>query len=196
MVTYVRGSKLSEEERRELLQLIKERALLRGGSFSLASGSESSYYFDGKMVTTLPRAARLAAIEVLAAIRDTDAEAIGGLGYGAIPLASNVALLSDLDDRPIRAFFVREERKKRGTMKLIEGNLPAKGSKVAIVDDVITKGGSINKAIEAVQEAGCEVVRVVVLVDRQQGGSDELKQQGYDFVALFKADPTGELSIS
>ena len=90
---------------------------------------------------------------------------------------------------------MRGELKEHGTQKAIEGCLPGKGSKVAIVEDVITKGGSTLKAIEAVEAAGCLVDRVVALVDRHQGGSDELQQMGYDFTALLHADASGEVSL-
>ena len=88
---------------------------------------------------------------------------------------------------------MRGNLKEHGTQKAIEGRLPAKGFKVAIVEDVITKGGSTLKAIAAVEAAGCLVDRVVALVDRHQGGSDELRKRGYNFSAIVHADEEGEV---
>ena len=99
-------------------------------------------------------------------------------------MVTAVALVSHLEGKPIPAFIVREVTKEHGTMRQIEGHLK-EGSRVAIVDDVLTTGGSVLKAIEAVAAAKCQVVKVVVLVDRSEGGSDKLKQEGYDFTALL-----------
>jgi orotate phosphoribosyltransferase len=93
-------------------------------------------------------------------------------------------LVSHLEGKPIPAFIVREIAKEHGTMRQIEGHLKP-GSRVAIVDDVLTTGGSVSMAIEAVEAAKCKVVKVMVLVDRQEGGSDRLKKEGYDFTALL-----------
>jgi orotate phosphoribosyltransferase len=96
---------------------------------------------------------------------------------------------------PITSFIVRKEVKGHGTEQLIEGDMP-EGEKVAIVDDVCTTGSSVFHAIEAVEEAGCEVVKVVVLVDRCQGGSDELRRRGYDLVCLMQATPEGIVEVN
>jgi orotate phosphoribosyltransferase len=95
-----------------------------------------------------------------------------------------VALTSHLLGRPLRAFIVRKEAKQHGTGKAIEGELAA-GERVAIVDDVMTTGGSVKQAIEAVEKLGAKVAKVVCLVDRGEGGSMELSAKGYDFAALF-----------
>jgi orotate phosphoribosyltransferase len=121
-------------------------------------------------------------------------DAIGGLTLGADPIVAAVAVISHLEGQPIPAFIVRAEFKKHGTQKKIEGHLP-KGGRVAIIEDVITTGGSVFKAIEAVEAEGCRVVKVIALLDRHQGGSDKLREMGYDFVALLSADPSGEVSL-
>jgi orotate phosphoribosyltransferase len=91
-------------------------------------------------------------------------------------------------------FYVRSEKKAHGTGQLIEGNLPAKrGAPVAVVEDTITTGGSLQKAIEAIEAAGCTVAKVIVMVDRQQGGVETLRSKGYDVVALFKANSRGNI---
>jgi len=100
-----------------------------------------------------------------------------------------------LEGKPIPGFIVRAETKEHGTQGRIEGYLP-KGGKVAITDDVVTTGGSLLKAIEAAEAEGCQVVKVVALLDRHQGGSDELKLRGYDFTAILSAGPSGEIYIN
>jgi orotate phosphoribosyltransferase len=96
--------------------------------------------------------------------------------------------------RGISGFYVRSERKGHGTERLIEGNLPATpGARVAIVDDTMTTGGALLRAAEAVEAAGCRVAKVVVVVDRRQGGAETLRAKGYDVTALFEADEQGRI---
>jgi orotate phosphoribosyltransferase len=109
-------------------------------------------------------------------------------------MVAAVAVVSHLEGKPIPAFIVRGEVKGHGTQKRIEGPLKA-GARVAIVDDVITTGGSVLRAIEAAEAEGCRVVKVVVLLDRQQGGADEIRRKGYDFSAILTADESGEVSL-
>lgn len=185
---------MAPEQQERFLELVKQRGLLRG-DFTLASGERSSYFFDLKMVTLSPEGAYLTGKLVLELLREIGVDAVGGLTLGADPIVTAVAVVSHLEGNPIPAFIVRGELKAHGTQKNIEGNVPAKGCNVAVVEDVITKGGSTLKAIEAIEAADCRVVKVVALVDRHQGGSDELRKRGYDFTALLHADDDGEISI-
>lgn len=178
------------EQRERFLHLVRERGILRG-DFTLASGAKSSYFFDLKMVTLSAEGAYLAGKLVFELLKDRGIDAVGGLTLGADPIVTAVALVSHLEGTPINAVIVRGELKEHGTQKAIEGCLPEKGSTVAIVEDVITKGGSTLKAIAALEDAGCQVVRVIALVDRHQGGSDELRKRGYDFSAILHADAEG-----
>lgn len=180
------------ELRERFLELVKERALLRG-DFTLASGAKASYFFDLKMLTLSAEGAYLTGKLVYELVKDVDA--VGGLTLGADPIVTAVAVVSHLEGRPIPAFIERGEQKGHGTQKSIEGYLPAKGSKVAIVEDVITTGGATLRAIGLAEEAGCRVVKVVALLDRHQGGSDELRKRGYDFTAILHADAAGEVSL-
>ena len=177
----------------EIKRLVLEFALFRG-DFTLSSGARSSYYIDGRLITTRPDGAHLIGKEIWERIKREDVDAIGGLALGGIPIATAVSLVSYLEKKPIPVFMVRKERKEHGTQKKIEGNLP-KGGRVAIVDDVITTGESVIEAIEAVEAAGCRVIKVITLLDRHQGGSDKLRQRGYDFVSLLSADASGEITI-
>jgi len=176
-----------------LLEIFREKAVLRG-DFTLSSGLKASYYVDGRMVTLWPEGAYLIGKKVLDILDGAGIEAVGGMTVGADPIATAVSLVSHLEGRNIPAFIVRGGVKEHGTQKVIEG--PVKdGSRVAIVDDVLTTGGSIIKAIEAVEAKGCSVVKVVVLLDRQQGGVDEIRRRGYDLAAIFTADADGEISL-
>jgi orotate phosphoribosyltransferase len=150
------------------------------GDFTLVSGKKSKYYFDSKKTTLLPEGSYLVAREILRTIRDNgiQAEGIGGLTLGADPIVCPVAALSHVDGPPLRAFIVRKEAKEHGTARKIEGNLEP-GSRVVVVDDVVTTAGSTLKAIEAAEAAGLEVVAVICLVDREEGGTEKLTRWPY-----------------
>lgn len=174
------------ERRERLRQLIAERALTRGGSFKLASGKVSAFYFDMKPVACDPEGSRLIADLVLDELNGDEVDYIGGLAVGAIPIVNSVVQRS-YDRKPIPGFFVRKESKQRGTQKLIEGNLePA--SKVVLVEDVTTTGGSVLRAVEAVRDLGCTVTKVVTIVDRLEGAEENLSKHGIELVALFTRD--------
>jgi orotate phosphoribosyltransferase len=181
-------------DRERLLDMMKREKALLYGNFTLSSGKRSSYYFDGKMISLHPEGAYLIGRIMFHLLAHYQVDAVGGLGVGADPLATSIAITSHLEGKPISAFIVREQRKEHGTQKEIEGRCP-KGGRVAIVDDVVTRGSSILKAIEAVEAQGCQVVKVIALLDRHEGGSDELKRKGYDFTAIFSADAAGEVTI-
>lgn len=178
----------------EVLKLMRETKALQYGDFTLASGVKSSYYFDGRLLTLHPEATYLIGRIIFNLLADTKIDAVGGVAIGGVPMATAIAIVSRLEDKPIPAFIVREERKEHGTRSRIYGHLPRAG-RVAIVDDVITTGGSVLKAIEAVEAEGCQVVKVVALLDRQEGGSEELQRRGYNFGALFSSDVSGEVTI-
>lgn len=173
----------------KLLALLKELAL-EYGEFWLSSGKTSSYYLDGKKITLHPEGSYYVAKAILDIIKHDQAKAIGGLTMGADPILGAVALLSYLENQPVSTFIVRKEPKQHGKQKLIEGILED-GWRVVIVDDVITTGASTFKAIRAVKELGCEVVNVVCLVDRKEGGSDKIKEEGYKFSPIFTIEELG-----
>ena len=174
--------------------MVKERALLRG-EFTLASGEKASYFFDLKMLTLSPEGAYLTGRLVYELLRDMEVDAVGGLTLGADPIVAAVAVVSHMEGHPIPAFIQRGEVKDHGTQKGIEGYIPAAGGRVAIVEDVITKGGATLKAIGLAESAGCAVVKVVALLDRHQGGSDEVRRRGYDFSTILHSDNDGNLRL-
>lgn len=168
----------------ELLELLKERSF-RQGSFRLASGGTSPYYIDGKMSAVYSAAAALIGQVLYERTRDLDIQAIGGLEVGAVPLTTAAVIQYHLNGREMEGFWVRNEAKAHGTKKIIEGGLKP-GMRVAIVDDVFTKGGSALKAVESVRKAECEVVLVLALVDRLQGAEQLFREHGVkNFRSVF-----------
>jgi orotate phosphoribosyltransferase len=162
----------------QLLQLLKDRSFQRG-TFRLASGGTSDYYIDGKMTEVHPPGAYLIGEVLYERTRDLGVAAIGGLEVGAVPLATAAVISYYRHGRHIEGFWVRDAAKNHGTGKLIEGDLRP-GSRVVILDDVITKGGSVIKAVQAVRGIGCEVVQVISLVDRLAGARELFRQHGIE----------------
>lgn len=169
----------------EYVQLLVDVGALLYGEFTLASGKSSTYYFDSKPLTLDPEGAYVVASYFLEKI-SVNVVAVGGMALGAIPIVSNVAMLSRQSERPLPAFFVRKEAKTHGTKNLIEGNLPEDTAKpVAILDDVVTGGGSILQAINAVEDAGNPITDVMCILDRSEGGREVLKERGYTLRAMY-----------
>ena len=170
---------------RERLKALLQQDSLMFGDFTLASGRKSRYYFDSKKTTLRAEGSYLAAAEVLRVLDEAgvQADAIGGLTLGADPIVCPVAALSFAEGRPLRAFIVRKEAKDHGTGRAIEGDLEPR-SRVVVVDDVVTTAASTLRAIEAVEAAGHEVVAVVCLVDREEGGTEKLAR--WPFHPIFR----------
>lgn len=195
VVSYFLELGVVTERTKRILELAHETRALLYGDFTLSSGKKSDHYYDGKQLTLHPEGAYLIGEEILHRLAGIDVDAIGGLVIGAIPIVTAVTLVSHKEGKPIPSFIVREEPKEHGTRKKIEGQF-RKGSKVAIIDDVITRGGSVKKAIDAVEAEGCEVVKVIVIVDRKEGGSERLRKEGYNFEAIIDLPPSGKASVS
>jgi orotate phosphoribosyltransferase len=160
----------------QLLALLKERSF-KEGDFSLASGDRSNYYIDGKMTQVFSAGAHLIGQVLYERTKDLQFDAIGGLAAGAIPPTTSAVIAYHRHGRSMEGFWVREEVKRHGTQKEIEGNVRA-GSRVVILDDVITKGNSVIKAVAAVRKIGCEIVQVIALVDRMVGARQLFEQHG------------------
>jgi len=167
-----------------LLKLAHEVGAFLTGEFTLTSGKKSNFYFDGKRITLHPEGAYHIGKVIFDQLAEAGVGAVGGVATGAYPMVAAVAVVSHLEGKPIPCFIIREETKEHGTKSKIEGHLK-EGSRVAIIDDVLTTGGSVKKAVEAVEAANCQVVKIMVLVDRHEGGGDELKKRGYDFAAIL-----------
>jgi orotate phosphoribosyltransferase len=168
----------------QLVALLANRSA-KLGEFVLASGRRSDLYVDARLTTMDPRGLSLIGSLGLAAIRAAgwNADSVGGLTLGADPVAYAIAYASALDERPIRAFTVRKEAKSHGTGKLIEGPFAA-GDRVVIVEDVITTGGSALRAAAAVRDHGGNVVGVLAVVDREEGGREAIQGAGFPVQSL------------
>lgn len=173
--------------RTDLLQLLATRSAKRG-HFTLASGRQSSLYIDARLTTMSPEGLALIGPAVLQALDAAGwvVDAVGGLTLGADPIAYAASYASATGARPVRAFTVRKEAKAHGTGRLIEGPFQS-GDRVAVIEDVITTGGSALKAIDAVRGAGGQVVGVLALVDRDEGGREALERAGVNVVSLARA---------
>jgi orotate phosphoribosyltransferase len=143
--------------------------------FTLVSGRKSDIYVDVKKTVLSSEGMELVGRAVYDLIKDAAADGIGGLTLGADPIAYSTAMISNLDGRPLDVFVVRKEAKKHGTQRWIEGNLEA-GDSVVVVDDVVTTGASTITAITRAVEAGFKVVKVVAIVDREEGGRGNIEK--------------------
>ncbi len=168
---------------RDSLAALLARLSYREGDFTLASGAKSTFYLDAKQVTYDPEGAELVGAAVVELAREFGAEAVGGPTLGADAIVSNAVYASARSGHPLTGFIVRKETKKHGLGKWIEGIDP-KGKKVVVVEDVITSGGSLLKAVEHLREAGAEIVVATAVVDREQGGRAAIEAAGIPFRPL------------
>jgi orotate phosphoribosyltransferase len=170
-----------------LLTLLAERSARRG-HFTLASGRQSTLYIDARLTTMSPDGLALIGPLGMSALATAGwyVDAVGGLTLGADPVSYAIAYASALAGTPIRAFTVRKEAKAHGTGRLIEGPF-RDGDRVAVIEDVITTGGSALRAVEAIRAAGGTVVGVLALVDREEGGRQALESAGLPVIALARA---------
>src|SRR4051812_43774754 len=168
---------MSAHDRQKLVSLLASRSA-RHGSFILASGRQSSLYIDARLTTMSPEGLALIGPLGLEAIvaEGWSVQSVGGLTLGADPIACAISYASASGSTPLRAFTVRKEPKRHGTAKLIEGPF-SEGDRVAVIEDTITTGGSALKAIAAVRAAGGDVVGVLALVDREEGGREALERE-------------------
>ncbi len=174
-------------ERQRLKEILLTKSY-RKGNFTLTSGKTSDFYIDGKQTTLSAEGSYLCGKLLLEVINNEEQpiEAVGGMTLGADPLVTAVSLVSFLEKRPIPAFIVRKEAKGHGTGNYIEGlnNMPT-GCRVALVEDVVTTGGTLLKVIERVEAQGFKVGLVATLVERQEGGTKALADKGYTLKSLF-----------
>lgn len=170
-------------DRDALIKVFQERAL-KFGDFTLVSGKKSSYYLDGKQVMLHAQGLRLVSEGLLDLLSDVDFQAIGGMSIGADPIIGGVLTVAAEQNRELIGVMVRKEAKGHGTQKFIEGPLQP-GMKVVVVDDVVTTGGSSLLAVERIQEFGAEVVEVVGIVDRMQGGAENFAKNNLPFRSLL-----------
>jgi len=173
-------------DRERLKQIILEKSYEKR-KVVLSSGVESDFYFDGKQTTLHPEGSYLTGRLFFSAISDVDQiDGVGGLTLGADPIATALSLTSFLEGRPIPAFIIRKEPKGHGTGAWLEGRKNLfDGARVVIVEDVVTSGGSSLKAIKRAEEEGMNVLGVVTLVDREEGGRENIEKAGYWLKSIF-----------
>lgn len=173
-------------DRQKLKKIILEKSYEKR-KVTLSSGVESNFYFDGKQTTLHPEGAYLTGrlfLEALNGMEDIDG--VGGMTLGADPIATAVSVVSFLEGRPVPAFIIRKEPKGHGTGAWLEGRKNLKeGARVVIVEDVVTSGGSSLKAILRAEEEGLTVLGVVTLVDREEGGRENIEKAGYWLKSVF-----------
>jgi orotate phosphoribosyltransferase len=173
------------EKKDRLLKIIKEKSFLtEGGPFRLASGAMSDYYLDLKPTTFSPQGLSLIADIVYEMLRDDrNIDAVGGLELGAVPII-NAVVMRSWGARPIDGFVVRKERKGHGTDNKIDGNFRPH-SNVVLFEDVTTRGGSVMEAVRAVRSRGAAVKKIITIVDRLEGATENLQKEGIELVAVY-----------
>ncbi|MCH8270937.1 MAG: orotate phosphoribosyltransferase [Planctomycetes bacterium] len=169
----------------ELAKCVQQKAI-KWGDFTLSNGERTRYYCDGKMVSFDPEGISLVVEAILNEIDGIEFDAVGGMDMGATPILSALALRSLQLDRSFPTFVVRKERKPHGSLKEIEGPVPPALSKVVIVDDVVTTGGSIEKAIRAARRNQLDVVLAICILDRESGGEEQMKSLGIPYRPLLR----------
>jgi len=169
------------DSRARLLELFKSRAL-SFGQFTLASGKKSTYYVNSKKAIFNGEVVNLLSEVLWELTKDLNIDAAGGLEVGAIPMAAVMAQRYAMHGKPLEGFFVRKQAKEHGAKERVEGVLKA-GMRVAVLDDVLTTGGSVLQAIEEIENVGASIVAVVCIVDRMEGAREALAK--YPFMPIF-----------
>ena len=175
--------------KQELIDLLIQKSVQYRDepAFKLVSGRMSRFYVNCKPTILSPRGMYLVGHLVFDAVKELAPQGVGGLTFGADPIAMATAFVSELKELPFHAFSIRKEQKDHGMIKWIEGDLPP-GARVVIVEDVVTTGGSTLKAVDRARSEGLDIARVVTLVDRQEGGLDAIRKSVPDTQALIGRD--------
>ncbi len=177
-----------DEKKKRLLQILKNKSFRyrTNPPFKLASGKESPYYVDCKPTTNNAEGMNLVGEIIFHIIKDLDVKAIGGLTMGADPIAHATSMISFQKGKPIHSFCVRKKPKDHGLVKAhrVEGDIEP-GNKVVIIEDVITTGGSTIQALDAAEEFGLNILKVVALLDREEGGKQNIEKRVADVETIY-----------
>ena len=173
------------ELKRRLARLLVEKSY-REGDFVLASGRRSDYYFDCRVTALHAEGSWLIGTLFNHMLSEMDIKGVGGMTMGADPLVAATTVISHEQGRPLHGLLVRKEAKGHGTGQYVEGlgNFST-GDRVAMLEDVVTTGGSLLKACDRIRDAGLSIVAVCAILDREEGGREKLREAGYDLLALF-----------
>lgn len=190
------GERMSDilDLKRRLARLLVEKSY-REGDFVLASGRRSDYYFDCRVTALHAEGSWLIGSLFNNLLKDRNILGVGGMTMGADPLVSATTVLSHELGRPLHGLLVRKESKGHGTNQFVEGlgNFQS-GDPVAMLEDVVTTGGSLLKACDRVRDAGLRIVAVCAILDREEGGREKLREAGYELRALFTRKELVELA--
>ena len=175
--------------KKELIKQLCEKSFryTEEPTFKLVSGRMSRFYVNCKPTTLSPRGMYLVGNLVFEELAGLGAKGVGGLTFGADPIAVATAYTSELKKEPLQAFSIRKNRKDHGVVRWVEGDLE-RGDRVVIIDDVATTGGSTIKAIERAASEGLDVIKAVILVDRQEGGVENIRQHVPAVSAIITRD--------
>ncbi len=176
---------LDPEKRARLVELLRQRSFERK-KVVLASGKESDFFIDCKQAVLTAEGHALVGELMFQMLADLPkCDAVGGVELGGCPLASAVSLVSFQKGRPLPALYVRKAKKDHGSAKLVEGDKAMKpGTRVVLLEDVVTTGGSSLRAVEALGHAGAKVVGIIALVDRLEGGAEAIQKAGLPLETL------------
>jgi orotate phosphoribosyltransferase len=180
----------------KLLDILREKAFEQR-EVTLASGRKSNFYIDVKRVSLTAEGAVLIGKGLYTLVKQyfPEARAVGGLTLGADPLVTAVAYTSQVEGNPIEAFIVRKEAKGHGTGKMIEGgHFVPPGSPVVILEDVVTSGGSGLDAVRKATAHGWKVLGIAAVVDREEGGRENIEKEGLQLYSLYRKADFGILS--
>ena len=171
------------------LHEIIETQSLKRGDFILSSGRSSKYLFQLRQTTMSPEGAALIGDIIVDYMNKVGLSCVGGLEMGAVPVVCAVSAMSFVKASPKDAFFVRKAAKEHGARERIDGHVQ-EGAGTLIIDDVATSGGSILKAIDGLKEekVNCSISKALVIVDRQEGASENLAKSGIELVSIFKKE--------
>lgn len=181
-----------KEEKEEVLEEIRSRlkeklgGCVQTGKITLSSGKVTDFYFDGRQVSLDPEGSVLIAELMLAELAKRGLQGVGGLTSGADPITSSIGVLAHQQEVPMHLFYVRKAAKGHGMQRQVEGPAMPQGLRAALVDDVITTGGSLIQARDVLRrEVGVEVTDALVVIDREEGGRETLAAEGITLSALF-----------
>ncbi|SKA74731.1 orotate phosphoribosyltransferase [Desulfobaculum bizertense] len=171
--------------RKRLARILLDKSYMEG-EVTLTSGKKSDYYFDCKQTALHAEGSYLIGKLFLELLKDYDIDGVGGMTLGADPLVSSVTVTSFAEGRPLPGFIVRKKPKGHGTNQYLEGMANfEQGAKVVLLEDVVTTGGTLIKACERVRDAGLEIAGVVCVLDREEGGRENLKNAGLELTSIF-----------
>ncbi|MDO5483713.1 MAG: orotate phosphoribosyltransferase [Desulfovibrionaceae bacterium] len=183
-----------QELKRRLARLLVEKSY-REGDFVLASGRRSDYYFDCRVTALHAEGSWLIGNLFTQMLEGLDIKGVGGMTMGADPLVAATTVISHEKGRPLHGLLVRKEAKGHGTGQFVEGLANFQpGDRVAMLEDVVTTGGSLLKACDRVRAAGMNIVAVCAILDREEGGREKLREAGYELLSLFTRKELVELA--